>query len=100
MVLLGQDFWKSSGWHLLDKNEEEYSNEEILNHYYMYKLREKTNDDKRSDNFNNICENYKKWYSNEYKGNMISEKKFRKFFVNKGYKYNSKQKRLIGLKLK
>ena len=26
MVLLGQDFWKSSGWHLLDKNEEGYLN--------------------------------------------------------------------------
>ena len=26
MVLLGQDFWKSSGWHLLDKNKEGYLN--------------------------------------------------------------------------
>ena len=22
MVLLGQDFWRSSGWHLLDKNQD------------------------------------------------------------------------------
>ena len=24
MVLLGQDFWKSSGWHLLDKDKDGY----------------------------------------------------------------------------
>ena len=84
----------------MDKNVDEYSNKEILNHYYMCKLIEKLCTDKRSDDYDDIYNDFEKWFECEYNGNVISKKRFRKHFVNNGYKYNGKQNRLIGLKLK
>ena len=83
-------------WNKTDKSDINYSNIEILNHYYMCKLKENIVDDKKSDGLDDIYNSYINWYNNNYNGYMVSKNKFCIHFINKGYKHNI-YGRMIGL---
>ena len=81
--------------------ETEDEEDDILDEYFKERLRKKRRRDKTSSKLKDIYEDYKLWlidtYEDEQKVRMVV---FRKYLIDRGYKHNKKQGKMMGLVLK
>ncbi len=67
-------------WDNMDTDNKYYSDEEILDHYYICKLNIKLNDNNNSKELEDAYSYYTKWYREEYNGSIVSKRKFYNYY--------------------